>query len=319
MIDLLPDETQRTLAESFAEILAAEAPLSRLHGDPQGDRALIRQLATLGWLGLGLPEARGGLGCGATEEILLMREAGRRLIGPGLAATMLAAHIAEDGGPFVRGERFAAIAIPDGDGGHLLLDDAHADAIVAVSGGGVELVERHCVANRTETRAIDDSVALARAALQAGGDIRPAGRLTLWSAAVLTGMAEAARDMATGYAKLREQFGQPIGAFQAIKHRCADMALRCEAAWSQTVFAALALDAARDDADFQLAAARLVAGDAALANARGNVQIHGGIGFTEECDAQLLVRRTQLWLNIGGGTRMHQRALLAAPAPGTDA
>ena len=77
--------------------------------------------------------------------------------------------------------------------------------------------------------------------------------------------------------------------------------------------------ACRSDASFQIAAARLIAGDAALQNARANVQVHGGIGFTEECDAQLLERRTQLWLQIGGGTRAHQRALLACQAPGAEA
>lgn len=319
MIDLLPDDEQQALADSFAEVLAAEAPLARLHGDVKGDRTLIRQLAGLGWIGLGIPGDKGGLGCGAVEEILLMRESGRQLVGPGLVATMLAAHLAEDGTPFIDGSRQASLSVPAGDGQYFRLDHQLGDASVA-TGESLALVEEHAFANAGETRAIDDTVTLSRATLQAPqGDTNAAARLALWTAAILAGTAEAARDMAVAYAKIREQFGQPIGAFQAIKHRCADMALRCEAAWTQTSFAALALDGDRGDTDFQIAAARLIAGDAALQNSRANIQVHGGIGFTEECDAQLLVRRTQLWLQIGGGTRAHQRALLACPAPSADA
>lgn len=319
MIDLLPDDEQQALANSFAEVLAAEAPLSRLHGEVDGDRALIRQLAELGWIGLGIAADKGGLGCGAVEEILLMREAGRQLVGPGLVATMLAAQLAEDGRPFIDGSRQASLSAPAGDGQYFCLDHRRGDASV-ITGDSLSLIEEHSVSNASESRSIDDTVSLARVTLQApAGDAAAAGRLTLWTAAILAGTAEAARDMAVAYAKVREQFGQPIGAFQAIKHRCADMALRCEAAWTQTCFAALALDGVRDDATFQIAAARLIAGDAALQNSRANIQVHGGIGFTEECDAQLLVRRTQLWLQIGGGTRSHQRALLACPAPRADA
>jgi len=319
MIDLLPDDEQQALASSFADVLAAEAPLSRLHREVDGDRALIRQLAALGWIGLGIPADKGGLGCGAVEEVLLMREAGRQLVGPGLVATMLAAQLADDGTPFIDGSRQASLSIAAGDGQYLRLDHHPGDASLA-TGDGLTLIEEHAFSNAIESRGIDDTVALSRATLQVpSGDSEAAERLTLWTAAILVGTAEAARDMAVAYAKVREQFGQPIGAFQAIKHRCADMALRCEAAWTQTCFAALALDGGRDDATFQIAAARLIAGDAALQNSRANIQVHGGIGFTEECDAQLLVRRTQLWLQIGGGTRSHQRALLACPAPGADA
>lgn len=319
MIDLLPDDEQQALAASFAEVLAAEAPLARLHGETDGDRALLRQLAELGWIGLGVAAGKGGLGCGAVEEILLMREAGRQLVGPGLAATMLAAHLAEDPAPFIDGSRRAALAIPAGDGDWFRLDHRAGDASVA-AGEGLALVADRAFANLETSRSIDDSVALERGTLQApAGDIDAARRLALWTAAILTGTAEAARDMAVAYAKVREQFGQPIGAFQAIKHRCADMALRCEAAWTQTSFAALAIDGGRGDAAFQVSAARLIAGEAALQNSRANVQVHGGIGFTEECDAQLLVRRTQLWLHIAGSSRAHQRALLACPSPGADA
>jgi len=76
------------------------------------------------------------------------------------------------------------------------------------------------------------------------------------------------------------QFGRPIGVNQAVKHACADMATRCEAASSLLFFAALGLREGRPDAAFQVAAAKRIATAAAYANARANVQIHGGMGFT---------------------------------------
>lgn len=311
MIDLLPDDAQQALADNFAEVLAAEAPLARLREPGGSDRKLIAMLAGLGWTGLGIAPEQGGIGGGAVEEVLLMREAGRWLVSPNLAATMLAARLADltVAADLIGGVHEAALAFDQ-----YRLDGREAALTVYLAQEGAGIVD---IEDAAAIRAIDDSVTLERirVALPKHADAAAGRRFVLWSGAVLAGMAEAARDMAVAYAKVREQFGQPIGGFQAIKHGCADMALRCEAAWTQVAFAALAEDAGRSDAAFQVAAARLIAGDAALRNTRANVQVHGGMGFTEECDAQLLVRRTQVWLAASGGERRHQRAILAAPSP----
>ena len=120
--------------------------------------------------------------------------------------------------------------------------------------------------------------------------------------------------MAVDYAKLREQFGRPIGAFQATKHRCADMAVRAEAAWCQTVLAALAAARGQTDAGFHAAAASIVAARAAIDNAEQNVQLHGGIGYTMECDAHLYLKRAHLLERTLCGVRAGQKRLLAEPA-----
>jgi alkylation response protein AidB-like acyl-CoA dehydrogenase len=120
--------------------------------------------------------------------------------------------------------------------------------------------------------------------------------------------------MATSYAKTREQFGHPIGSFQSIKHRCADMAVGADAAAALLLFAALSVAEGRADAAFQDASARVVAEQRALWNARENIQVHGGMGFTAECDAHLYVKRTHLLGLTFGGLRGAQAALLAEPA-----
>lgn len=315
MIDLIPDENQQMLAQSFADVLAAEAPLERLRGQHHCDVPLVRRLAELGWIGLGVAEERGGLGLGTAEMALLMREAGRHLVSPRLLATMLAAEAADSelANSLLDGRRQASLAFAGPNTGYRL-DHCNDDLTLLLSDEGAVLLED--VLDAQPVRAIDDTITLERVPLVLTvANKSLALRPTVLISAILVGMMEAARDMASSYAKLREQFGQPIGAFQAVKHRCADMALACEAAWSQTAFAALALDGQRQDARFQAAAARIVAGEGVLRCVRGNIQVHGGIGFTEEFDAQLIVRRAHVWLEASGGMRPHQMALLGQPAP----
>lgn len=125
-------------------------------------------------------------------------------------------------------------------------------------------------------------------------DPRAGLHLALLAAAYALGCAEAARDMAADYARLREQFGRQIGAFQAIKHMAADMAVRAAVARSQLYYAACALEENSADVAFHVAAAKRLADNAALENARANIQIHGGIGMTDAANPHLLLKRAHL-------------------------
>ena len=134
--------------------------------------------------------------------------------------------------------------------------------------------------------------------------------------AMLAGMAQASCDLAVSYAKVREQFGQPIGAFQAIKHMCADMALRTTAAEAQVKMAAVFADAHTPGGDRQLDAAALIALKAARENAADAIQVHGGIGFTAECDAHFFLKRAYvLSALLGGLDGCRNRVLTAAGTP----
>src|SRR5262249_59097172 len=93
--------------------------------------------------------------------------------------------------------------------------------------------------------------------------------------------------MSVEYGKVRQQFGRPIGSFQAIKHRCADMAVRAEVARSVVTYAAVALAEGDPDAARHAGIAKALAGNAALANATDNIQNHGGMGYTCEAHAHL--------------------------------
>jgi alkylation response protein AidB-like acyl-CoA dehydrogenase len=126
-------------------------------------------------------------------------------------------------------------------------------------------------------------------------------RLRLIDAAALAGIARAALDMAVGYAGMREQFGRPIGSFQAVKHHCANMALAARCAGDQVSFAAVAVDDGRDDAVLQVESAFYVAGAAAIGNCGKNIQVHGGMGFSDEADPHRLLKRAHALVEIAGG------------------
>jgi alkylation response protein AidB-like acyl-CoA dehydrogenase len=135
---------------------------------------------------------------------------------------------------------------------------------------------------------------------------------TVLAAAEAAGVAERALEMSVAYAKVREQFGRPIGAFQAIKHRCADMAVRAEVARSAVTYAAVAVEEGRDDAPLAVHIAKSLATDAAIANATDNIQNHGGIGYTWEADAHLYLKRARLLEHVLG-TRLEHLDAIAAP------
>jgi alkylation response protein AidB-like acyl-CoA dehydrogenase len=111
-------------------------------------------------------------------------------------------------------------------------------------------------------------------------------------------------EMSVEYAKVRQQFGKPIGSFQAVKHRCADMAVRAEVARSATIYATVSLRDGMSDAAFHASVAKILCANAYLQNSADNVQNHGGMGFTWECDAHLFVKRARGFdQTLGGRTR----------------
>ncbi|WP_331274484.1 acyl-CoA dehydrogenase family protein [Sphingobium sp. JAI105] len=111
-----------------------------------------------------------------------------------------------------------------------------------------------------------------------------------------------------------EQFGRPIGSFQAVKHHCANMAVAARNAIDLVTYAAVAADQARPDAAFLANSAFIIAAQGAIDNAGRNIQIHGGIGFSDEADAHLFLKRGQLLATIGGGVEaaLERIAIVAA-------
>jgi alkylation response protein AidB-like acyl-CoA dehydrogenase len=130
-------------------------------------------------------------------------------------------------------------------------------------------------------------------------------------AAEQVGVPSRCLDAAVGYAKVREQFGVPVGTFQAIKHKCADMLVRVESARSLIRSAAVALDAGSSDAGTLASAARAYCSEVAVSCAADNIEIHGGIGFTWEHAAHLYLRRAKSAEAMFGSPAGHRERVVA--------
>ncbi|HJT37023.1 MAG TPA: acyl-CoA dehydrogenase family protein [Actinomycetota bacterium] len=209
-----------------------------------------------------------------------------------------------------------------------VIDGATANLIVVAArepGGGISLYTVRGDAeglSRSTLEALDLTRKLAKLEfsnvegelLGEKGNAWPALQRTLDHAAValaaeMCGGAQRCLDMAVQYAKDRVQFGRPIGSFQAIKHKCADMLLEVESAKTATYYALWV--AAADDPELPVAApmAKAYAADAFFKAARDNIQVHGGIGFTWEHDAHLYYRRAKSDELMFGDAPYHRELL----------
>jgi alkylation response protein AidB-like acyl-CoA dehydrogenase len=258
------------------------------------------QIGHLGWAGLHLPEDRGGAGYGLAELAIVLERLGAEVASGPLLSTAVASTVIDRVGT----EEQRASLLPGladgstpasiGVGGDLLLGGAWGRLHLVPTGNDLVVVGAQ---NLEPVPGLDPSLGLAR--LPSGevtGEVLSGGArvartvLRTLAAAEAAGGARACLDTALAYAKVREQFGRTIGSFQAVKHHLADMLVRSEQA------VAAAWDAARvtaggEEAEFAAAVAAVVALDAYQANARMNIQVHGGIGFTWEHDAHLYLRR----------------------------
>jgi alkylation response protein AidB-like acyl-CoA dehydrogenase len=332
MIDLLPTEEQQHLVEAVLTFLAREMPIERLRPKPgspdlPAQRDRWAEFAELGWLGLGLSEAHGGSGCGAAELMLVFREFGRYLLPPELVAAVVASRALEASNAklamaVAAGHQRVGLALrlsqqgADSSQSYHLLGYDNAARILETN-SGVNLYQSDSFRQVEVVGCIDGGLKLHRGRLLPDTQLCSASEVfalegRLLFASMLAGIAEAARDVAVNYAKAREQFGRTIGSFQAVKHICADMAVRAEAAYAIVAVAALSLAANEPDAAFQVASAASIASAAAVDNASQALQVHGGLGFTLECDVHLYLKRAHVLDRLLGNTQQRRRSILGA-------
>jgi len=313
-----PDPEQRALAEGFERPIADLLPLARVHVRRGETRHAWSGLAELGLFGIGADEGEGGAGLGMTEQALLAERLGRALAAPAVFATMIAVHCGINGGLSARliaGETRVAAGFHS-PRGIVVVDPADAELFLLRGDEGGILVRTDELGKLTP---VDDRLWLAEIACVDAAPA-PAARLDAGTvlrakvidAAALAGIAGAALAMAVAYAGVREQFGRPIGSFQAVKHHCANMAMAARAANDQLTFAAVAFEQGRGDAPLQVESALVLAIEAAIGNARINIQVHGGIGFSDEADPHLLLKRAHLQATIAGGGEGARFRLAAA-------
>lgn len=286
-------DDQLTLAEGVRDYLTGtHGPevLRRLDAGPNRDPAIWQGLTEMGLPALLVPEEQGGLGLGMVEAALIAAECGRACLAEPLVETAFVAVpwlIAQG-----RTTDLAAIAA-----GALRPCPAHQINGWVADGGGVRL------------ESVDPLRRLSIADKPLSDDPHLLNLGALMAAAQLVGVADAMLVQATEYAKIRTQFGQPIGAFQAIKHQLASVAVAVEFAKPVVWRAAAAMQDGLASAPLHVSHAKLAATDAAMLASETAIQVHGAMGYTYEVDLHFWMKRTWAFVGAWGGRAFHMKRI----------
>ncbi|MFG2093360.1 acyl-CoA dehydrogenase family protein [Streptomyces sp. NPDC048612] len=300
---------QREFARTLDGLLGASGTPAVVRawaaGEHRPGRALWARIAEAGVFGLAVAERHGGSGVLPVELVLSFEELGRHAVPGPLAETVAAAVLLERlGADAAAGEwlpRIAAgeavVSLCAGADPYALDADA-ADAVFVVRGDTVSRTETHGPVQR----ALDPA---RRAARPLGGTVvarGPAVTAAAGYAVEVARLATAAQSLGLGrallaatvsYVRQRTQFGVAVGSFQAVKHRLADTLIGLEFAEPLVRAAALAVAAEAPSAAREVAAAKVAAGEAGYAAARTALQLHGALGYTEELDLSLWLRKAR--------------------------
>ncbi len=358
-MQLVLTEDQELLAKTVADFAKERSPVSRVRAlrddrDPDGfSRALWREMAELGWVGIPFPESVGGADLGLAELVLVLEGLGRKLAPePFLSGVLLGGQALLLGGSpaqqekwlpkLVEGEWWVSLAYqerssrydlrcvatraePAGKGWRLngekiqVLDAHTADLILVAArtsgeerdAAGITLfaIQRGAAGLRLERQRRVDSRSAALVFLDGvsagaddiigaegeGGELleRVVDRATVGLCAEMLGSMSEAFERTLTYLKQREQFGAPIGSFQSLKHRAAQQFIEIELCRSAVMAAARAVDADEDDAAKLVSLAKARCSDAAILVANESVQMHGGIGMTDEHEIGFYLKRAR--------------------------
>ena len=296
-------------------------------GDLAPGLALWRRLAGLGVTGLAVPEKQGGLGASPLDLVAACEELGHHAVPGPVPETLAAVPVllaglgsgagAGSGGEWlsklVAGELIATLAMPPW---LPLAADTEAAGLVLLAAEGVVRVGR---AGRPR-RSVDSTRSMADVADGAVLGTVPGPALigrafefgALACAAQLLGAGRALLEASVRHVRVRTQFGRPVGAFQAVKHKLADVAIGLEFARPLLDAAAAALDSGADTASRDVSAAKVACGDAAYLAARAALQVHGAIGYTEEHDVSLWLTKIRALLPTWGTPAHHRARVLEA-------
>jgi alkylation response protein AidB-like acyl-CoA dehydrogenase len=332
VLDSEQEQLRSSVRKLLADHAPPEKVRAVMEGDDGWDRPLWNRIAgDLGLAGLVVPEEQGGSGAGQVERCVVLEELGRALAPvPFFASAVLAVDTALALGEtdlvrgLASGETIGAVALAgedgswgssaetvratesgdgwtlDGRASFVLAGDIADVVLVYASAGWFEVTGDFA---RTTLRTLDPTRRLARLDFS-GTPARFLGSVTdvlekvrrqaavALAAEQVGGMAHVVESTAD-YAKVRVQFGRPIGSYQGVKHSCADMYSAYEQAVSLLRYAAWAADEAPDELPLAAATVQAFTGPAYFAAAADGVQLHGGIGYTWEHDAHLYYKRAK--------------------------
>jgi alkylation response protein AidB-like acyl-CoA dehydrogenase len=340
-VDFSFSEDQRELRAIVAAFLERHATSQQVRAAAEADGFAAEQWARLTGemelTGLAVAPELGGAGASFVEVGIAVEEIGRKLLPVPYLSTVTAAavlsHVSGDdaAGPMlerIAGGAAAAVGLDDDgalhakgdvvDGEVFVVDGATAELFVLAARRGSEpvlvaveagapgcAVEPLATLDQTRRQAAVRLEGAPATVLAAGPEALARARDLLAVGLAVESVGAAARclDETVAYLKERVQFGHPIGSFQALKHRCADLATELEAARSTAYYATWAVDGAPEELPVVAPLAEAVAGAALLHVAAEAIQLHGGIGFTWEHDAHMYLKRAKANELLAGGYR----------------
>lgn len=324
---------QRQIQSTARELLAERSRFERVRAhaeDRRLDDGLWRELCELGWPGIAVSERYGGQGLGCVELSILCEELGAAVAPVPFLPTALASTVIEQAGSEEQRERLLpGLASGEIAGALGVLRDGVAELVVGAPTAGVlVLLDGDLARGRVcdpssegvsvePVDSIDPTRPAGRVSASEGvgetlpGDAsRAVDRALVAVSSELVGVCGTALSMTVAYVKDRKQFGVPVGSYQAVSHRCAQMLLDTEKARSITAFTAWAADADPARLGEAAAMAKAAASDAGVEVTASAIQAHGGIGFTWEADVHWLYKRALVDASLLGGAK-RQRARLA--------
>jgi alkylation response protein AidB-like acyl-CoA dehydrogenase len=315
----LSDE-QREIKDTARDFLSSRFPAGKVRELAEGrryDDGIWDEVRELGWPGIAISEQHGGQGLGTVELVLLCEEIGYACAPLPFLGNALAGLTIADGGSdeqmerwlpgIASGEARGAVALDPED--PALVADAEGAAVLALPSGDAGRLVEPGEAEIETLELIDATRSYARVSAT-GGDQLPVetgmyrGMVAL--AAELTGVAQRAMEMAVEYARERQQFGRPIGSYQAVSHRCAAMLYDVEESRSLAYYSAWCADAEPESLPLAAHMAKARASDAAWAVTSSALQVFGGIGFTWEHDLQFWLKRARVSGQLLGSARRHR-------------
>ncbi|HKM62788.1 MAG TPA: acyl-CoA dehydrogenase family protein [Acidisphaera sp.] len=337
------DDNVRLVRDSARAVVPAGGDCKRIRAlrftQPGFDRDVWRQIEEMGWPLLRVPEVDGGSGLGMGEFCALAEELGAGLVPEPLIPVAMAMRIApEFAGRIVIPawqERANCLSLHEtarlcdrrisGTKAFVPMA-AGADAFLVTTADGNAVVRRDAHGVRLEIEITQDGGNFGTLHLDdapaepVGGDAEAAlDEAVLATAAYLLGVMDRAFAITLDYMRTRQQFGRPIGSFQALHHRAVDVQVQIALTRASVEAAAATLDADPTSAQRQavVSRAKARASDAALFVTREAVQLHGGIAYTDEYDIGLFVRKAMVLCNLFGSSSVH-RARYAAVQPESD-
>lgn len=301
---------QQELRQAVRQTLREEctpAVLRAAWSEPQ--EQLWSLLAELGVLGINAPESIGGMGMRAADWVLLLEETGRvALPGPLIETIAVVPFLVEAGEQalaerVISGEALVTIAPEKG----YALDADRAEVVLQIRDGQVRALRQPALIPQASMDGARRLFAVQGDGPTLEGDLGALrDRAALAASAQLLGLGQQVLDSAVAYAKERKQFGKAIGSFQAVQHHLVDALLKLSFASPMVYRAAWSLSEEDPDGSIHVSMAKLYASEAAYLASRKSLQVHGAIGYTEELDLHLWMKRIWALAQAWGSPAEHR-------------